>query len=140
MSNLSGKFYLCYCMCTKGISLEVLKHAGVNPNDGQNCRSTTIKICVDTQGWAGRFPHFPLPSEGCGKPRGEAALALVQHSGRQQLRRASVATCSVKTSSSGMLTPNTGSPHGARVPKSFSHPTKASPCSTTDICPKGSSL
>lgn len=101
-----------YYKYTKDISLEALKCAGVNPNDGQNCRSTTIKICIDTQGRAGHFPHFPPPPEGRGRPRAEAALASGQHSGRQQLQRASVTTCSAQTSSSGMLTPNTSSSHG----------------------------
>lgn len=44
------------------------------------------------------------------------------------------------TGSSSMLTPNTSCSHGAHVPKSFSRPTKASPCPTTEGCPKSSSL
>lgn len=110
LSAFLGSFI--YYKCTKGIRLEALKHAGVNPNDGQNCRSPTIKICVYTQGRARHSPHFPPPPEGCGRPWAEAALASGQRLGRQQLWRASVATCSVQTVSSGMLTPNTSSSHG----------------------------
>lgn len=83
LSAFLGSFI--YYKCTKGIRLEALKHAGVNPNDGQNCRSPTIKICVYTQGWARHSPHFPPPPEGCGRPWAEAASASGQRLGQQQL-------------------------------------------------------